>query len=86
MADEGTYFLNYLNPHFLNSPSSDLYVYGSENEYFVKNKTTGEELVQNFGFNPFQIVTIDLSNPDAAQWFKNEVCPKLIIIINKKNT
>lgn len=54
MAQEGVCFLNYINPHFINSPDSDLYVYGEEHAYFVKNKTTGGTLLQNFGFDPFK--------------------------------
>ncbi|CBY11151.1 unnamed protein product [Oikopleura dioica] len=76
MAEKGVYFLNYLNPHLLNSPTSELYLYGEEHGYFVKNKTTGQTLEQVFGFEPFLVVTVDLSNPEAAEWFKNEVIIK----------
>ena len=54
MSARGVNFLNYINPHFINSPDSDLYVFGEEKGYFVKNKTTGETLLQNFGFDPFK--------------------------------
>ena len=38
MAEKGVYFLNYLNPHLLNTPTSELYLYGEEHGYFVKVK------------------------------------------------
>jgi len=72
----GVYFLNYINPHLINSDQSKLYLEGEEKGYFVKNKTTGETLLQNFGFNPFKVVSIDLSNPEACEWFKNEIIIK----------
>ena len=28
---------------------------------------------QEFGFSPFKVVTIDLSNPEASNWFKQRV-------------
>jgi len=71
--EKGVYFLNYLNPHLLNTETSKLFLEGSEKGYFVKNKTTGGDLLQEFGFAPFKVVTIDLSNPEAAEWFKQKV-------------
>jgi len=72
-GEKGTYFLNYLNPHLLNTNTSKLYVEGHEKGYFVKNRTTGGDLEQEFGFSPYKVVTIDLSWPEARNWFKQKI-------------
>merc|ERR1711953_181706 len=72
-AEKGVYFLNYLNPHLLNSPESKLFLEGSEKGYFVKNRTSGGDLLQEFGFSPYKVVSIDLSNPEASEWFKQKI-------------
>ena len=46
---------------------------GHELGYFVKNRTTGGDLEQEFGFAPFKVVSIDLSNPEASEWFKQKI-------------
>ena len=47
-------------------PLLQLYVEGHEKGYFVKNRTTGGDLEQEFGFSPYKVVSIDLSNPEAS--------------------
>jgi len=73
LGQQGTYFLNYINPHLLNTNTSKLYVEGHELGYFVKNRTTGDDLEQEFGFAPYKVVSIDLSNPEASEWFKQKI-------------
>ena len=46
---------------------------GHELGYFVKNRTTGGDLEQEFGFAPYKVVSIDLSNPEASEWFKQKI-------------
>jgi alpha-glucosidase len=72
LAKSGTYFLNYINPHFLNSETSELFVFGEKNGYFVKNKTTGETLLQNFGFDPYKGAFDQLFNPRGRKKFATQ--------------
>ncbi|XP_078695307.1 sulfoquinovosidase-like [Branchiostoma floridae x Branchiostoma belcheri] len=72
--ERGVRFLGYINPHL--NKLGNLYAIADSRGYFVKN-STGQTYIQDFG--EFFCGTIDLTNPAAFQWYKNEVIIKNMI-------
>lgn len=69
-------FMNYLNPYLVND--GDLYQIGKEKGYFA-TKNDGSDYLVDFG--EFYCGVVDLTNPEAYQWFKDEVIKKYSIDI-----
>ncbi len=67
----GIKFLGYINPYLVND--GELYKEGCEKGYFAK-KHDGTEYLVDFG--EFYCGVVDLTNPDAYTWFKDEVIIK----------
>lgn len=63
---ENIRFLNYINPYLVED--GVLYQEGKENGYFAK-KSDGSDYLVDFG--EFYCGVVDLSNPEAYEWFKN---------------
>lgn len=63
--------LNYLNPYLVND--GELYQIGKEKGYFA-TKNDGSDYLVDFG--EFSCGVVDLTNPEAYEWFKNEVIIK----------
>lgn len=59
-------FLGYINPYLVND--GVLYQEGKEKGYFATKKDGSEYLVD---FGEFYCGVVDLTNPDAYNWFKN---------------
>nr|XP_039251107.1 sulfoquinovosidase-like [Styela clava] len=64
---EGVRFLSYINPHIIDG--SKMYKHADERGYFIKNSTTGKTLLVDFG--EFDCGTVDLTNPEAYEWYKS---------------
>ncbi|KAL8589435.1 hypothetical protein ACOMHN_021587 [Nucella lapillus] len=76
LRDRGIRVLTYINP-YLNF-EGELFKEADKHGYLVKN-TSGQTFVNDFG--EFFCGTIDLTNPDAYNWYKNEVVKKNMIDI-----
>lgn len=64
-------FLGYVNPYLVND--GKLYEEGKEKGYFATHSDGSEYLVD---FGEFDCGVVDLTNPDAYNWFKNDVIKK----------
>lgn len=64
-------FMNYINPYLVND--GVLYQEGKEKGYFAA-KNDGSDYLVDFG--EFYCGVVDLTNPDAYDWFKDEVIKK----------
>ncbi len=67
----GIKFLGYINPYLVQD--GELYRVAAEKNYFVK-RDDGSDYLINFG--EFICGTIDFTNPDAYNWFRDEVIIK----------
>lgn len=67
----GIKFLGYVNPYLVND--GELYKEGLKKGAFAK-KSDGTEYLVDFG--EFYCAVVDLTNPEAYQWFKDEVIKK----------
>ncbi|ESO84316.1 hypothetical protein LOTGIDRAFT_196733 [Lottia gigantea] len=74
LKERGIRVLGYINPNL--NKEGDLFAIGDQKGYFFKN-ATGQTYLQDFG--EFECGTVDLTNPDAYQWYKNEVVKKYSI-------
>ncbi|XP_039270676.2 sulfoquinovosidase-like [Styela clava] len=72
-AKEGVYFTAYINPYL--NDKGELYENASDLGYLVKSKD-GDNHVSDFG--EFFCGTVDLTNPDAFNWYKNVIKTNLI--------
>jgi len=66
--DKGMHFLAYANPYIVQDGS--YYQEALENGYFATN-SDGSEYLADFG--EFYCGIVDLTNPEAYQWFKNTI-------------
>ncbi|XP_067683148.1 sulfoquinovosidase-like isoform X2 [Haliotis asinina] len=64
----------YVNPNL--NANGTLFKQADAKGYFIQN-SQGKTLVQNFG--EFYCGTIDLTNPEAFEWYKNEILIKNVI-------
>lgn len=64
-------YLGYINPYLVND--GELYKEGKEKGYFA-TKNDGSDYLVDFG--EFYCGVVDLTNPEAYEWFKNEVIIK----------
>ncbi|XP_077998213.1 sulfoquinovosidase-like [Glandiceps talaboti] len=74
LKDEGIAVLTYISPYL--NKEGDLFKIADANGYFVKTPE-GDTYVADFG--EFYCGTIDLTNPDAWNWYKNDVIKKGMI-------
>nr|XP_006819720.1 PREDICTED: uncharacterized protein LOC100369482 [Saccoglossus kowalevskii] len=74
LKNEGIGVLTYVNPYL--NIEGDLFKEGDALGYFVKN-TAGDTYVADFG--EFFCGTLDFTNPDAYEWYKNEIIIKNMI-------
>lgn len=65
LHEQGIKFLGYINPYLVND--GDLYQEGKEKGYFA-TKHDGSEYLVDFG--EFYCGVVDLTNPEAYDWFK----------------
>lgn len=72
----GIKFLGYVNPYLVKD--GELYKEGLKKGAFAK-KSDGTEYLVDFG--EFYCAVVDLTNPEAYQWFKDEVIKKHILDI-----
>lgn len=70
---DGKCFLGYINPYLVND--GKLYQEGFEKGYFATDRN-GETYLVDFG--EFYCGVVDLTNPDAYEWFKNIIKENLI--------
>lgn len=68
LHQRGIRFLGYINPYLVND--GDLYAEGKERGYFA-TKADGSDYLVDFG--EFYCGVVDLTNPDAYNWFKDNV-------------
>lgn len=66
-------FLGYINPYLVNEGT--LYKEGEEKGYFVKSENHEKYLVD---FGEFDCGVVDLTNPEAYEWFKEIIKRNLI--------
>lgn len=71
LKEQNIRFMGYINPYLVND--GELYKEGHEKGYFAK-KHDGTEYLVDFG--EFYCGVVDLTNPDAYEWFKDEVIKK----------
>ncbi len=71
LHDRGIKFLGYINPYLVNDGT--LYEEGKRQGYFA-TKHDGSEYLVDFG--EFDCGVVDLTNPKAYNWFKDEVIKK----------
>ncbi len=71
LHERGIRFMGYINPYLVNDGA--LYQEGKEKGYFA-TKTDGSDYLVDFG--EFYCGVVDLTNPEAFQWFKNDVIKK----------
>lgn len=71
LHERGIRFLGYLNPYLVND--GELYRQGKEKGVFA-TKADGSDYLVDFG--EFYCGVVDLTNPEAFQWFKDEVIKK----------
>ncbi|KAK7102623.1 hypothetical protein V1264_020815 [Littorina saxatilis] len=74
LVARGIRVLGYVNPYL--RTDGQLYAVAEENDYFVKS-ATNQTFIHDFG--GFFSGTIDLTNPAAYDWYKNEVVKKNMI-------
>lgn len=67
----GIRFMGYINPYLVND--GELYKEGKEKGYFA-TKQDGSDYLVDFG--EFYCGVVDLTNPKAFEWFKNDVIKK----------
>lgn len=70
-------FMNYLNPYLVND--GVLYQEGKAKGYFA-TKNDGSDYLVDFG--EFYCGVVDFTNPNACQWFKDEVIKKYTLDLN----
>jgi len=70
-------FMNYINPYLVND--GVLYQEGKAKGYFA-TKNDGSDYLVDFG--EFYCGVVDFTNPDAYQWFKDEVIKKYTLDLN----
>ncbi len=73
---KGIKFFGYINPYLVDD--GDLYAEGKEKGYFA-TKSDGSDYLVDFG--EFDCGVVDLTNPAAYEWFKNDVIKKHTIDI-----
>ncbi len=71
LHERGIRFMGYINPYLVND--GQLYKEGKEKGYFA-TKQDGSDYLVDFG--EFYCGVVDLTNPDAFTWFKDEVIKK----------
>lgn len=71
LHSRGIRFLGYINPYLVND--GELYKEGKAKHYFA-TKSDGSDYLVDFG--EFYCGVVDLSNPDAFEWYKNDVIKK----------
>ncbi|MFI3207973.1 MAG: alpha-glucosidase [Eubacteriales bacterium] len=76
LHEQGIKFLGYINPYLVND--GELYKEGYDKGYFA-TKHDGSDYLVDFG--EFDCGVVDLTNPDAYNWFKDEVIKKYTIDI-----
>lgn len=67
----GIRFMGYVNPYLVNDGA--LYREGKEKGYFATRQDGSDYLVD---FGEFYCGVVDLTNPEAFEWFKNDVIKK----------
>lgn len=67
----GIKFLGYVNPYLVND--GELYEEGKEKGYFATHQDGSDYLVD---FGEFYCGVVDMTNPEAFEWFKKEVIIK----------
>ena len=60
--------LGYVTPHI--NIEGDLYKEGEAKDFYMKN-STGHNYIMDFG--QFFVATVDLTNPDAYEWYKGKL-------------
>lgn len=68
--------LTYINPYL--NIDGPLFKEADAHGYFVKN-TTGQTLIKDFG--EFYCGTLDLTYPDAVQWYKGEIATVFFVFL-----
>lgn len=76
LHNRGIRFMGYINPYLVND--GELYKEGKEKGYFA-TKQDGSDYLVDFG--EFYCGVVDLTNPKAFEWFKNDVIKKYSIDI-----
>ena len=76
LHEKGIRFLGYINPYLVND--GELYREGKEKGYFA-TRSDGSDYLVDFG--EFYCGVVDLTNPEAFRWFKDEVIKKYSIDI-----
>lgn len=71
LHERGIKFLGYINPYLVND--GELYRQGKEKNVFA-TKTDGSDYLVDFG--EFYCGVVDFTNPEAYEWFKDEVVKK----------
>ena len=71
LHEKGIKFLGYINPYLVND--AELYKEGKEKGVFA-TKADGSEYLVDFG--EFYCGVVDFTNPEAYEWYKNEVVKK----------
>lgn len=71
LHEKGIKFLGYINPYLVND--GELYKEGKEKGVFA-TKDDGSEYLVDFG--EFYCGVVDFTNPEAYEWYKNEVVKK----------
>lgn len=71
LHEKGIKFLGYINPYLVND--GELYKEGKEKGVFA-TKADGSEYLVDFG--EFYCGVVDFTNPEAYEWYKNEVVKK----------
>ena len=87
LGSKGVRILSYVNPYFTNvtqiAPEQSkgfrniYYDEGIQKGYFVKNSTNQAYLIGTFSF---QFATLDLTNNEAIEWFKNTIIKQNMIL------
>lgn len=76
LHERGIRFMGYVNPYLVND--GELYKEGKEKGYFA-TKSDGSDYLVDFG--EFYCGVVDFTNPEAFEWFKNDVIKKYSIDI-----
>lgn len=71
LHERGIRFMGYINPYLVND--GQLYKEGKEKGYFA-TKNDGSDYLVDFG--EFYCGVVDLTNPEAFKWFKDQVIKK----------
>lgn len=72
--EKGIRFLGYINPYLVND--GELYAEAKEKGYFAVKEDGSDYLVD---FGEFYCGVVDLTNPEAYEWFKDRVIKKNMI-------